>query len=592
MLRPQDNRCREAKSLDGQWEFRIDWAGVGREQHWEAGRLADSRPMAVPASYQDLFTDAATHDFFGDAWYQREIVVPASWAGRTIALYFESATHTADVWVAGRHVGHHEGGYLPFECDLTDVVAPGSSALVTVAVNNELSWQTIPPGVVVTSAAGERRLNYFHDFYNYSGIHRTVWLVARPAAGITDVTVVPSIEGTTGRLAYTVEAGSDAGIRAELRTPEGEVVATSSGAEGTLEVTDAHLWDLGDGYLYTLEVTLGDPDEPEDCYRLTTGIRTVAVRGAELLLNGHPVRLTGFGMHEDHATVGKQHNDALWIRDFELLKWVGANSFRTSHYPYSEHVLDLADRAGILVISETPAVGQNTGLVGGIFGGVAYTTFSPDTINDDTQALHRRMLDELVARDKNHPCVAIWSVANEPESDTEASEAYFKPLIEHAQAIDPQRRPVGFVNVMLSPHGRCRVSQYCDVIMLNRYWGWYVQTGDLASAKAAARSELAGWASEGKPIIMTEYGADTVPGLHELPAAPWSEEYEVAYLAANHEVFDEFPEIVGRQMWNFADFRTTAGIMRVGGNKKGVFTRDRQPKAAAHYLRSVWAAKA
>ena len=141
---------------------------------------------------------------------------------------------------------------------------------------------------------------------------------------------------------------------------------------------------------------------------------------------------------------------------------------------------------------------------------------------------------------------------------------------------------------MLAPRGQCRVSQFADVVMLNRYYGWYVATGDLAAAEAGFLAELEGWASEGKPIIITEYGADTMPGLHQLPAEPWSEEYQRDYLDVQHRVFDAIDAVVGEQMWNFADFATTSGIMRVGGNKKGAFTRDRQPKAAAHLLRQRW----
>jgi beta-glucuronidase len=119
-------------------------------------------------------------------------------------------------------------------------------------------------------------------------------------------------------------------------------------------------------------------------------------------------------MHEDHVTIGKAHNDAMWLRDFELLKWVGANSFRTSHYPYSENVMDMADREGFLVIDETPAVGMNLNVMGGIFGqGDKLQTFSPKTISDDGQALHAQMIRELQARDKNRPGVVIWSVADE-----------------------------------------------------------------------------------------------------------------------------------------------------------------------------------
>ena len=201
--------------------------------------------------------------------------------------------------------------------------------------------------------------------------------------------------------------------------------------------------------------------------------------------------------------------------------------------------------------------------------------------------LHAQAIRELVARDKNHPSVVLWSIANEPESDTEGAERYFEPLFELARELD-RTRPVGFVNVMLAPYGKCRVSQFGDVLMLNRYYGWYVNTGDLAAAERAWEEELRGWASEGKPIIITEYGADTYPGLHAVTPTPWTEEYQVAYLAMNHRVFDRIDAVVGEQVWNFADFATTAGIMRVGGNKKGAFTRDRQPKQAAWELRRRW----
>jgi beta-glucuronidase len=316
-------------------------------------------------------------------------------------------------------------------------------------------------------------------------------------------------------------------------------------------------------------------------------VRTVAVDGARFLINGEPFHFTGFGKHEDIPVIGKGHNDAFVVHDFELLKWIGANSFRTSHYPYAEGVLDYADRQGTVVIDETAAVGLNMGLGGGIFGAQGYTTFSPETVNDQTREVHAQAIRELVARDKNHPSVVLWSIANEPESDTEGAERYFKPLFDLTRELDPTR-PVGFVNVMLAPYGRCRVSQFGDVLMLNRYYGWYVDTGDLEAAETAWENELRGWAKEGKPIIITEYGADTYPGLHSLLPEPWSEEYQVAYLEMNHRVFDRIDAVVGEQVWNFADFATTSGIMRVGGNKKGVFTRDRQPKAAAHVLRRRW----
>jgi beta-glucuronidase len=586
VLRPQDTATRERKRLDGLWRFSLDAAGQGRTARWFAGPLPDAREMPVPASFNDIVADPAVRDYFGDVWYQTTVRVPRGWDGRRIVLHFESATHRATVWVDDTEVVSHEGGYTPFEADITAHVRAGEPARVTVLVNNTLSFQSIPPGVIEDTPAG-RRQRYWHDFFNYAGIHRPVWLYQTDPVHLTDITVVTGLDGATGTIDYATESSGAADTRVVLRDASGRPVAEASGAKGTLTVDNAHRWAPGDGYLYDLEVRLVDGDTVLDSYHQSVGIRTVQVSGNRFLINGDPFYFTGFGKHEDLAVIGKGHNDAFMVHDFELLEWIGANSFRTSHYPYSSDVLDYADRHGIVIIDETPAVGLNMGLGGGIFGGQGYTTFTPDTINDTTREVHAQVIRELVARDKNHPSVVLWSIANEPESDTEGAENYFRPLFELTRELDPSR-PVGFVNVMLAPYGKCRVSQFADVLMLNRYYGWYVNTGDLPAAEQAWEQELRGWASEHKPIIITEYGADTYPGLHSVAAQPWTEEYQVAYLDMNHRVFDRIDAVVGEQVWNFADFATTSGVMRVGGNKKGVFTRDREPKAAAHALRRRW----
>jgi beta-glucuronidase len=133
------------------------------------------------------------------------------------------------------------------------------------------------------------------------------------------------------------------------------------------------------------------------------------------------------------------------------------------------------------------------------------------------------------------------------------------------------------------------ITDLFDVVMLNRYYGWYVSPGDLASAEAALDAEISSWvAAYDKPIMFTEYGADTYPGVHDIVPAPWSEEYQAEVLSMFHRVFDRFDAVVGEQIWNFADFATAPGVMRVDGNKKGVFTRERRPKSAAYALRRRW----
>jgi beta-glucuronidase len=589
MLRPQDTATRERRSLTGLWRFKLDGASEGRSAEWFKRPLANAREMAVPASFNDVAADPAVRQYFGDVWYQTTVRVPRGWDGQRIVLHFESATHRATAWVNDAEVVSHEGGYTPFEAEVTEHVQAGEEARITVVVNNSLSFQTMPPGVVEDTPDG-RRLRYFHDFFNYAGIHRPVWLYATARAHLTDLTVVTGLEGANGAVEYRAEARDADGVevRVVLRDADGVEVATGTGASGTLTVENVHRWAPGDGYLYDLEVQLaGGGGELLDSYHQRVGVRTVAVDGTRFLINGEPFYFTGFGKHEDLPVIGKGHNDAFLVHDFELLKWVGANSFRTSHYPYAEAVLDYADRQGIVVIDETAAVGLNVNLSVDDPDARGSTTFSPERVNDQTREVHVQAIRELVARDRNHPSVVLWSIANEPESDTEGAERYFEPLFDLTRELDPTR-PVGFANLLTAPYGKCRVSQFGDVVMLNRYYGWYLNTGDLEAAEAAWENELRGWAKEGKPIIVTEYGADTYPGLHSLLPEPWSEEYQVAFLEMNHRVFDRFDAVVGEQVWAFADFATISGIARVGGNKKGVFTRDRQPKAAAHALRRRW----
>jgi beta-glucuronidase len=589
MLAPRDSRSRECRRLDGLWRFRVDPGAEGSADRWWERRWGDAREMAVPASYNDLTTDSAERDHVGDVWYQRDVWVPASWAGRRIVLRCDAAAHRATVWAGGAEVAGHTGGYTPFEADITRHVRCGEAARITVRVNNELTTATIPPGVISTGADGGRKQRYFHDFFNYSGLHRSVWLYTTPQAYIADVSVTTGLDrpGGLGRVTYHVDVAGAGPTSVVLRDAAGAVVAEAQGGDGVLAVDGVRPWHPGDPYLYRLDVRHGEPADA-DHYPLPVGIRTVAVEGPRLLLNGQPVRLHGFGMHEDTALRGKGHDDARMVRDFALLKWIGANSFRTSHYPYAEEVLDYADRQGLLVIDETPAVGLHFSL--GHMGDPGARTFGAGAIGDQAQAAHLAAIQELIGRDRNHPSVVAWSIANEPDTAEPAARDYFAPLVSAARALDPSR-PVCFANVATAPPDLDVVTDLFDLVCLNRYYGWYVDTGDLAAAERNLERELRAWARRGRPILITEFGADAIAGMHALPPAVWSEEYQHALIAMSLRVFERVPEVIGEHVWNFADFATAQAVHRPGGNHKGVFTRDRQPKAVAWLLRELWAAR-
>ncbi|MGW0246164.1 beta-glucuronidase [Nocardia goodfellowii] len=593
MLRPQDTATRERRSLDGLWRFRLDAGGDGRAAGWWREPLPEALAMPVPASYNDIYPDQALRDHVGDAWYQTVIRVPTGWADQRIVLRFDAATHRAVVWVDETEVATHEGGYTPFEVDITAQVRPGHPSRITVVVNNELNWASIPPGHVEQRPDGKRVQRYSHDFFNYAGLHRSVWLSATPTTHIRDITVTTAFEDTTGLVSYRVDQVGDAAVRVILRDATGTEVTVGAGATGTLRVPQVHPWAPGDGYLYELEATLVDGDGALiDSYLQPVGVRTVAVDGNRFLINGEAFYFKGFGKHEDAAVRGKGHDDVLMVHDFALLEWIGANSFRTSHYPYAEEVLDHADRQGIVVIDETAAVGLNLNIGGGILNsGGPRPTYSAETIGEATQQAHLAALRELIARDKNHPSVVMWAVANEPDSVQPEARDYFAPLAAETRRLDPSR-PVAFVNMLLAGPDKCVVTELFDVILLNRYYGWYIAPGDLELAELALEKELRQWAAKyDKPIVVTEYGADTLPGLHATTPTPWTEEYQSDLLDVYHRVFDRVESVVGEHIWNFADFATAPGVFRVDGNKKGVFTRERRPKAAAFAVRARWRAQ-
>ncbi|NMA66895.1 MAG: beta-glucuronidase [Clostridiaceae bacterium] len=587
VLRPQDSKTREKKQITGLWDFCFDPENKGINEKWYSNKLPNAVRMAVSTSFNDIFTEKSIKNFVGAVWYQTLLKIPAGWGKGRIYLYFESVTHNATVWLNDIEVASHKGGYTPFEADITDYVKAGDMVRITVRADNILTFQTIPPGNIVKTRSGKKQ-SYWHDFFNYSGIHRPVWLCYTPESYIEDITVTTDYEGNVGIVNYKVVQKSEGklDVKIMIRDAENKEVATGEGEEGVINIPDVHLWAPGDGYLYNAEFCLYNGEELVDSYVLRVGVRTVEISGSQFLINGKPFYFKGFGKHEDLEIIGKGHNDAYMLHDFELLKWIGANSFRTTHYPYSEDILDYADEQGIVIIDETPAVGLNL-VSGGIFPGEDMTTYSPDTINDKTQAAHANAIKELINRDKNHPSVVLWSIANEPESQTDAAAEYFEPLFEVARKADPSR-PVGFVNMALATYGKCKVSQFADVIMINRYYGWYSEVNDLESAEIVLREELEGWAKENKPIIITEYGTDTLIGLTSVVSSPWTEEYQIEYLKMYHRVFDQIDAVVGEHVWNFADFATVPGITRVGGNKKGVFTRNRKPKMAAYELRKRW----
>lgn len=591
MLYPRATASRRVISMDGMWKFQLDTKSEGAQKKYAEG-LPSPLMIPVPASFADFFTDKETREYAGDFWYETEVFVPGEWKDMNIDLRFAAATHRATVYVNGTKITFHEGGFLPFQARINDVVKWNDSNLVVVMVNNELNDAMLPAGKTDTLADGTKMCKPYFDFYNYSGLQRSVSLLATPKEAIIDFTVNHAIAAKDGLVSYEVVTTGEHDIVVTVYDEDKKEVAVSGGKTGIIRIPDVRLWQVRDAYLYRFVIQIMQGDAVIDEYYEEIGVRTVEIRGSELLINGSSVYLKGFGKHEDSDIVGRGFNIGVMKRDFELMKWIGANSFRTSHYPYSEEIYQMADREGFMIIDEVPAVGFMESLMNFMdaSAGAATRFFEHENL-PELKVNHLDAVADLIKRDKNHASVIAWSLFNEPETMSDEAVPYFADIFAKARELDVQKRPRTFALIMTSTPGVCKCHQFSDFLAFNRYYGWYAMGGyDITKAEVAFRKEMDGWKeiASGKPWVFTEYGADTYAGEHKLPSVMWTEEYQCEYLEMCHRVFDAYDNVKGEQVWNFADFQTTEGIMRVNGNKKGIFTRQRQPKASAFYFKKRW----
>jgi len=320
-------------------------------------------------------------------------------------------------------------------------------------------------------------------------------------------------------------------------------------------------------------VSCGTPGQSSwDVYRLKSiGIRTISVTQTQFLINGKPFYFHGVDKHEDSDLRGKGIDQVLVLKDFNMMKWLHVNSFRTSHYPYADEFYTMADREGIVIIDETPAVGMR----------------KPEYFNNNTLAHHKEVMFELIRRDKNHPSVIMWSIANEPDSSLPVAYNYFKTMANYTKTIDPTNRPITLVQERPWYGQTC--AEFYDVVSINRYFGWYSDSGALDLVEYQMQYDCESWFGKyKKPVLVTEYGADTVTGLHSDPPVMFTEEFQGDFMARYQNVFDKLRTkfLIGELIWNFADFATDQTVTRVGSkNRKGILTRQRQPKAAAFRVR-------
>ena len=427
MLYPQSNKFRSTTCLNGIWGYKLV-----NDDYIPVKKAVDTHPMAVPASINDIVTDKRIAEYVGKVLFETQFSLPQD-KSKNYRLRIGSASHKCEVYLNGEKIGVGINGHLPVDLPLENIKDENR---LSVIVDNRLDNHTLPMGMLkpgnklreCTSKGyfyidGEKEnfpeykqvIN--HDFYNFTGIHRNVIVYSLPKKGIEDVIIKTVVGGDYKKVnVKTVTKGKVI----KYTVSDGETVVCVS-KTGDITIENPVLWSCENPRRYTLTF-----ETENDCYKQRFGIRKVSYDDKGLYLNDKPVYLKGFGKHEDFFVSGKGNNSAVNVRDFELLKWINANSIRTSHYPYAEEIYDLADSYGILVIDEVPAVGINHW---------GEYTFGEGGADEKTLALHKDLLSLLWERDKNHPCVVMISVANEAATHEDKARDYFKEVVAHTRSL-------------------------------------------------------------------------------------------------------------------------------------------------------------
>ncbi|RYY25018.1 MAG: beta-glucuronidase [Sphingomonadales bacterium] len=569
---------RPSQSLDGAWHWSIDPFRDGvtgfhgdpagpSTRRWADTVQADvARKNPTTLFEFDMQQSPFTHlpgSWIGHApemrlyqglvWYQRVFDFEPQ-PGKRLFLRFGAADYAASVYLNGKPIGTHRGGFTPFAFDVTDTLRPGSNQ-ITVGVDSVRTDADVPPPVT--------------DWETYGGITRSVTLIAVPETYVDDAFIRLTPEG---RIAATVHIkGSDPSVPLAIRIPAlGLTISGRSDGLGNWTGNIAapkalKCWSPESPMLYDVRIEAG-----EDVLTDRIGFRTVEVRGTKILLNGKPIFLRGISMHEEE--LGKDPVRAITPAAAhalltEIKQGLNGNFVRLAHYPHSEVMTRAADELGLLVWSEVP-----------VYWRVAWS--NPDTLKDA-----RAMLAENIRRDRNRASIILWSVANEtPVSD--ARNAFLRTLIGDVRALDSSR----LVTAALLSRREGKVSTIddplvpdLDVMAINTYNGWY--SGD-------PLADLPGleWRSPAeKPLIFSEFGADAMAGYHDAASAPhkFSEEYQAEYYRQTLAMADRIPFLAGLSPWILKDFRSPRRqhpVYQQGWNRKGLISETGARKAAFHVL--------
>ncbi len=566
----------ESLSLNGDWNYIVDVQEEGyydyRMNPTRSGFFQNAKPkrpedlieydfdkaptMKIPSDWNTQ--DDQLFFYEGTVWFKKSFQAAPSKDSRSL-LYFAAVNYDCHVYLNGQHVGHHIGGFTPFNYDVSDKLREGEN-IVIVKVDNKRHAEDVPTQIF--------------DWWNYGGITRDVRLVKVPTVYLEDYDLQlqkADAKAKTRELSFSAKLNkAEAGHKVVVSIPELKLEQQlTSDAEGKVSCTlkvnakKLSLWSPQNPKLYDVRLSVDTSTINDEI-----GFRTIETRDKQILLNGQPIFLKGISIHNEKPNGGGRANTAEDAR--LLLSWakeLGCNFVRLAHYPHHEEMVREAERMGILVWSEIP-----------VYWTIAWT-------NTKTYENARQQLTDMIARDHNRANVIIWSIANETPHSNERDQ-FLGNLAKYARTLDNTRlismamEVTGASNYVNRLHDN--MHEYVDVVSFNQYIGWYRDVNDAPKM----RWEI----PYNKPVIISEFGGGARAGYHGAKNQRWTEEFQENLYIENCAMLDKIEGLAGTTPWILKDFRSPRRVLngiQDYYNRKGLYS-DKGEKKKAFYVLKKW----
>ena len=558
---------REMQSLNGKWDAVVDLYDQGRKNKIYLNRKPEGKTdfyeyafenglrLDVPSDWNSQTPELKYYE--GTVWYARRFDAPRQ-DGRRLFLHFGAVSYRCRVYLNGEEIGSHEGGFTPFQIEVTGRLKPADNFLA-VEVNNTRTPDAIPAMAF--------------DWWNYGGITRDVSLVSVPEAFVEDY-FIRLDKDSADRISADVRlSGTPAGTSVLVEIPELKVRETASADERgaaalSFRVKNLKRWSPEDPKLYRVIVSAG-----RDRVEEMIGFRNVRVEGEDIYLNGAPVFLKSVSFHEEiPQRMGRAFSESDAVMLLSEARALGCNMIRLAHYPQNEYIVRLAEKMGFMLWEEIP-----------VWQGI-------DFANDATRQKAGRMIREMVGRDRNRCALTFWGVANETQP-SESRNEFLRYLISCCRELDDTRLIVAAFDLVRFDRDRQLFVmddpfiEALDVVAVNKYMGWYHPW--------PVTPDRAVWdVARGKPLIISEFGGEALYGQHGAAdtASSWSEEYQEALYRDNLRMFEYIPNLRGVSPWILFDFRSPFRFHptnQEGWNRKGLVS-DRGYRKKAWYLMKAY----